>query len=79
MPREKRDSHTQNVHFAVFVKSYHFMKSLLFFEEKCAPGQKYLVRLAGLDLTALVARVLSISPRQLQKSYVFDVTRPRAN
>ena len=72
-PREKCHNHTQNVHFVVFVKSYHFMKMLLFFEEKCTPGKKYLIRLAGLDFTALVARVLSISPRKLQTSTLFDV------
>ena len=49
------------------------MKVLLFFEEKCTPGRQYLIRLAGLDFTALVARVLSISPRKLKKPRLFGV------
>ena len=50
------------------------MKLLLFFcEENCTPGRTYLIRLAGLDFTALVARVLSISPRKLQTSRLFGV------
>ena len=49
------------------------MKMLLFFEEKCTPERTYLIRLAGLDFTALVARVLSISPRKLQKTRLFGV------
>ncbi len=53
------------------------MKLLLFFEEKCTPGRKSLLRLAGFDFTALVARVLSIFPRKFQNSQVFDVARPR--
>ncbi len=67
-PREKYDCQTQNVHFAVFAQNNHFMKLLLFFEEKCTPGMTYLIRSAGLYFTALVARVLSISPRELQQA-----------
>ncbi len=60
-------SQTQNVHFVVFVKKKTCYEFVVVFEEKCTPERTYLIRLAGLDFTALVARVLSISPTKTLK------------